>query len=135
MPNVFPTLSSGSMTVHGALGAGAMAQYPSTIVQSYATGIVQFVDDSEQRWTSRIVLFGATLEFRGLNGYDLSLIRNFWAQMKGGYVDSALVNTFTITIGGNTYNFCAFDGDEFEEECERAEQYSLQLKIRQVRPN
>ena len=123
------------MTVHGTLGAGAIAQYPVSIVNSYVTRVIQFVDSSEQRWTVRTSLFGCVLEYKGLNGYDLSLLRNFFNQMKGSYVDPALLNVFSITIAGSTYNYCHFDGDEFEAECDKAESYSLKLKISQLRPN
>ena len=135
MANTFPTLSSGSMVVHGTLGAGAMAQYPATIVNSYVTRVVQFVNSSEQRWTVRTNLFGAVLEFRGLCGYDLSLLRNFFVSLKGSYVDDALLNTFSMTLAGITYSYLHFDDDKFEAEADNAERYSVKLKISQVRPN
>ena len=123
------------MTVHGTLGAGAMAQYPATIVNSYVTRVIQFLDSSEQRFTVRTALFGCVLEFRGLNGYDLSLLRNFFVQMKGSFVDDALLNTFSMTLAGVTYSYLHFDDDKFESECDQAERYSLKLKVSQVRPN
>ena len=135
MANTFPTLSSGSMTVHGSLGAGAIAQYPANLVNSYVTRVIQVVNSSEQRWTVRTNLFGAVLEFRGLCGYDLSLLRNFFVSLKGSYVDDSLLNTFSMTIAGITYNFLHFDDDKFESECDQAERYSLKLKVSQVRPN
>lgn len=135
MANTFPTLSSGSMTVHGSLGAGAIAQYPANLVNSYVTRVIQFVNSSEQRWTVRSALFGAVLSFQNLNGYDLSLLRNFFVQMRGSYTDDALLNTFSMTLAGNTYNYLHFDDDHFESECGNAERYSVKLKISQVRPN
>ena len=135
MANTFPTLSSGSMTVHGSLGAGAIAQYPANLVNSYVTRVIQFVNSSEQRWTVRTNLFGAVLEFRGLCGYDLSLLRNFFVQMRGSYTDDALLNTFSMTIAGIVYNFLHFDDDKFDAEADNAERYSVKLKISQVRPN
>jgi len=135
MANIFPTLSSGSMQVRGTLANGAIAMYPTSLVFSYVTRVITFVNSSEQRWTVRNNLFGAVLEYRRLNGYDLSLLRNFFIQMKGSYVDAALLNTFSITIGGNTYNYCAFDQDTFDSVCDSAENYSTTLKIKQVRPN
>ena len=135
MANTFPTLSSGSMTVHGTLGAGAMAMYPATVVNSYVTRVITFLDSSEQRFTVRTALFGCVLEFRGLNGYDLSLLRNFFVQMKGSFVDDALLNTFSMTIAGVSYSYLHLDSDSFESECDSAERYSCKLKISQVRPN
>ena len=135
MANTFPTLSSGSMTVHGSLGAGAIAQYPANLVNSYVTRVIQFLDSSEQRFTVRTCLFGAVLEFRGLCGYDLSLLRNFFASLKGSYVDDSLLNTFSMTLAGNTYNYLHFDDDSFDAEADSSEKYSVKLKISQVRPN
>jgi len=135
MANTFPTLGSGSMTVHGSSLNDAIMQYPASLVNSYITRVIQFVNSSEQRWTVRGNLFGCVLSFQHLNGYDLSLLRNFFNQMKGSYVDPALLNVFSIAISGNTYNYCHFDGDEFEAECDSAERYSCKLKISQLRPN
>ena len=104
-------------------------------MNSYVTRTIQFVNSSEQRWTVRTALFGCVLEFHGLNGYDLSLLRNFFVQMKGSYVDDALLNTFSMTLAGITYSYLHFDDDKFESECDQAERYSLKLKVSQVRPN
>jgi hypothetical protein len=123
------------MTVHGSLGAGAIAQYPANLVNSYVTRVVQFLDSSEQRFTVRTCLFGAVLEFRGLCGYDLSLLRNFFVSLKGSYVDDSLLNTFSMTLAGITYSYLHFDDDKFEAEADNAERYSVKLKISQVRPN
>ena len=123
------------MTVHGSLGAGAMAMYPATVVNSYVTRVIQFVNSSEQRWTVRSALFGAVLSFQNLNGYDLSLLRNFFVQMKGSFVDDALLNTFSMTLAGVSYSYLHLDSDSFESECDGAERYSCKLKVSQVRPN
>lgn len=135
MANTFPTLSSGSVTVHGALGSNALMMYPSSVVQSYVTRVIQFINSSEQKFTVRTNLFGAVLAFQNLNGYDFSLLRNFFMQMKGSYVDPALINTFSMTIAGETYDWLHFDDQKFEAACDNAERYSLKLKISQLRPN
>lgn len=123
------------MTVHGTLGNNSMMQHPANLVNSFVTRTIQFLNSSEQRWTVRGTLFGAVLSFQNLNGYDLSLLRNFFVQMRGSYVDDALLNTFSMTIAGNTYNWLHFDDDKFESECDQSERYSLKLKVSQVRPN
>ena len=135
MANVFPTLSSGSMRVSPTLATNAMVQYPLTLVNSYVVRVIQFLDDSEQRFVVRGPLFGATLEFHGLNGADLSVLREFFYEMRGGYVDAALVNTFSIKLAGITYNYCIFDTDDFAVQTDRAENSSVSLKVMQVRPN
>jgi len=135
MANTFPTLGSGSMTVHGSSLNDAIMQYPASLVNSYITRVIQFVNSSEQRWTVRGNLFGCVLSFQHLNGYDLSLLRNFFVQMKGSFVDDALLNTFSMTIAGVSYSYLHLDSDSFESECDSAERYSCKLKISQVRPN
>jgi hypothetical protein len=123
------------MTVHGTLGNNSMMQHPANLVNSFVTRTIQFLNSSEQRWTVRGTLFGVVLSFQNLNGYDLSLLRNFFVQMRGSYVDDALLNTFSMTIAGNTYSWLHFDDDRFESECDQSERYSLKLKVSQVRPN
>jgi hypothetical protein len=134
--NVFPALSSGTATIlSGSLATNAMMEWRSSIVYSCMTTVIEFVDSSEQRWMNRGFLFGATLAYEHLNAYDLSVLRNFWNQVKGGYVDDALANTFSIEVSGNEYNWCCFDGDDFEVEEDRSFKFSVKLKIRQLRPN
>jgi hypothetical protein len=128
-------MSSGSMHVYGPLLSQALAKYPTTIQLSYATRVIQFLGDQEQRFQVRGELFSATLQFKGMNGYDTSVIRTFFRSMGGMATSVDLSHTFSITIASNTYNWCVFDQDELTVEIDRLELSSFELKIKQLRPN
>lgn len=131
----FPTMSSGSMKVVGDLDSEAIAMHPSVINHSFATRIFRSVGDHEQRWAIRRELFGGILQYSQVNGYDMSLIREFFNSQKGRYVNSSLSNVFDITLFGITYDYCVFDQDELEVSVGRGETYSFELRIKQIRPN
>ncbi len=131
----FPTISSGSMRVQGALASESLAMYPATLAHSFITRVITFANDSEQRWTVRRELFAAILQFHDLDGYSLSVLVDFFRTMKGRYVDTALLNVFDITLGGVNYQWCSFDQDDLLVEVGQNERYSLQLSIKQLRPN
>ena len=135
MANVFPILSSGSMTVHGTLGSNALMMYPASFGNTYLTRKIHFMNDTEQRWTVRNALFSAVLEFRSLSGYDASLLYEFFRQMRGAYVDPTLLNTFSITVSGVIYDYCVFDQDSFEETVDRQENLATLIRVKQLRPN
>jgi hypothetical protein len=135
MAEVFPTMSSGSMRVVGSLLSEAVAMYPVKTSQSYIVRKISFLDDSEQRWVVRKKLFSCTLEYKNLNGYDLSLLRDFFTSQKGMYVSESLTSTFSITLSGMTYSYCVFDQDYFESDVAEGELYSTTLQIKQVRQN
>jgi hypothetical protein len=121
--------------VRSPLSGNAIAMYPAVFGHSFITRVNQFLDDSEQRWTVRGELLGLTLKYHGVCGYDFSLIRDFFAARLGGYVDPNLVNTFSITIDGVTYDWCCFESDAIEDVVERSETYSFELRIKQLAPN
>ena len=131
----FPTMSSGSMRVVGTLGDNAIAMYPATSSNSYVTRVLQFLGDQEQRWIVRKELFAAVLEFKGVNGYDMSVIRDFFESRLGPYVPDSLDTTFDFTFTSTTYSYCAFVNDKLQVEVNRGESYSFELRIAQVRPN
>lgn len=131
----FPTLSTGSMRVDTSIGSQAIAMFGSSLVTSYLTKVVSFLDDSEQRWTQRGKLFYATLSFKSLNGYDLSILRGFFVSQRGMHISSDLSSTFDITLGGVNYKYCVFDQDVFQPTVDSGERYSVDLRIRQIRPN
>lgn len=107
--------------------------YPLTLRNSFNTRVKKFMNDTEQRWTVSNVMFSAELQFHSLNGYDLSLLYNFFQAMHGSYVDTALIFHFQITLAGITYDYCVFDQDTFEAQVGLNETYSVTLKIKQIR--
>jgi len=135
MANIFPTLSESSAYTLSPLSGYALANYPVVQSQAYQVRKLRFLNDSEQRWISRPILFGCTLKYSRISGYDTSLLLGFFRQMRGALVDAALLNTFSITLSGNLYNFCSFVNDSLPIQSEAGERFSLQMQIVQVRPN
>ena len=106
----------------------------------YVTGVVRFVNDSEQRWAERAPLARGTLVFTDISSYDLSTLQSFWQSYKGAYVDAALTNVFELAFtdaSGNAYDFknCIFEQNDFKATEMRPGRFSLSLKVRQVRKN
>lgn len=115
----FPTLKS-----------GAVAMYGTTQTLAYNTGLVQFVNDAEQRWRGMPQLFRGTLNYTDLNGYDLGLLQEFFRSCKG-----RLDTTWSLTIDGQTWNDLTFDQDDFTYTESKPNLYACTLKVRQTRPN
>lgn len=131
----FPILSSGSMKVSGALGTQAIAMYPAQLSFTYETRVIQFLSDKEQRFLVRRELFAAALQYSQVNGYDMSIIRDFFITMRGMAASADLVHTFDITIDGNNYAYCVFDQDILAVQVGRGETYSFELRLKQLRKN
>ena len=131
----FPLSSSGSMKVYGSLATQAMAMYPAALAFEYATRVIQFIGDQEQRFLVHGELFSATLQFSRVNGYDTSVIRDFFRTVGGMLTSTDLSHTFDITIDSVQYSYCVFDQDTFEVEVDREETFSFELRLKQLRPN
>lgn len=131
----FPQLSSGSMKVQSPLTGSAIAMYPASLSNAWVTRVIKFLGDQEQRWVVRRPLFSATLQYHSMNGYDTSLLSSFFSSVTGKYVLPDLSNSFSITLGSETYDYCVFDQDEFNVTCNASDSYSFSLKITQLRPN
>lgn len=116
MPAVFPALRS-----------GVVGMYPSTLGVVFATQVVQFVNDSEQRWSSQAGLGNFELTFTNINGYDLSILLDFFRSVKG-----AFDTTWTLTMNGSTHTNCTFLQDDFTWTESTPEHYTLTLQCRQV---
>jgi len=93
----FPNLKSGSPALH-----------PASLGRVTATRLTKFEDGSEQRWAAAENRFRWVLTYRGLDGYDLSILRAFFTSMKGRF-DS----TWDITVSGVLYENMAFESDSF----------------------
>jgi hypothetical protein len=123
------------MRVLGADADNAIAMFPSTLQHSFATRVFKSVGDYEQRWSVRPELFSAILSYHQLNGYDYSLLLTFFQTMRGMYVNPSLTNTFEITLLGVTYQYCTFDQDDLSPSVSSTESFSVDIKIKQLRPN
>jgi hypothetical protein len=132
----FPLLSSGAMRVlQSPLKDNAIAMYPSTLASSFNTRVIKFLNDTEQRFLVNDKLFSCTLQYHGVNGYDMAILRAFFNAMDGMLIDPTLEHSFSITIDGSTYDYCGFGQDELDVEVGRGETFSFELKIIQVAPN
>lgn len=131
----FPTNASGSVRAVAPLADEAMAMYPATIAIEQKVKVFTFLNDEEQRFVSSHPLLRITLKYTLVNGYDMSVIRDFFMSMRGAHVTSLLIDLFDITLEGVEYNYCCFDQDELTVEVGPSETYSFELKIRQLRAN
>lgn len=137
MPNVFPTLTEGGSITYGDAASQPLAQYPLTHSKGYKTRVAKFLDDSEQRWGVSDRRDAFVLEYKDISGYDAAVIAEFFHSMTGRYVDTALLNTFSIQINGVTRNYCVFDQDDLPmtESPESPNRVSFTLRFFQVRRN
>lgn len=136
MPFEYPTFSSGSMrVVADTLADEAIAMYPATLASTYGVRVIRFLSDREQRFVVNDKLFSCILQYHGVNGYDLAILRKFFHEMGGMYVSPDLAHSFSITIDGETYDHCGFAQDELIVEFSRGETASFDVKIVQVAPN
>jgi hypothetical protein len=132
---LFPTLAQSSMVVQSSLSGQAIASYPVSFETSWKTKIVQFLNDTEQSWTVRKRLHGFVLQYSSIDGYTLSVLRDFFYARKGRYIDAFFANSFSLYINNSITQYCAFDQDDFTPTVGPKETFSLSLKIRQIRPN
>jgi len=95
--------------------------------------VVTFADSSEQRWASRAPLGALELRFIRVDGYDLSLIRKFYRDMKGRFD-----KTWDITLeDSEQLQNCVFLDDDFPvvSPARNPGLFNLTLRCRQVRKN
>jgi hypothetical protein len=116
------------MAAFPALKSGRVGMYPLARAVGYSTRVVQFADDSEQRWRGRTRFESFSLEFADVSGYDLGLIRDFWITAKG-----RMDSTWTITVGGVTYARMEFETDAFTVTETKPERYAVRLLCKQWR--
>lgn len=113
-----------------ALKSGSAAMYPLTRSIECSTQVVQFCDDSEQRWKSRAKVSGFVLEYTDISGYDLGILRDFFRTVKGRGD-----TTWDVTIGGVLYQYMMFDSDEFTFTETRPNRFTVRLSCKQWRKN
>ena len=108
--------------------SGSAALYPMRRARIHGTTVIRFVDDTEQRWRSSPPMMQFVLEYRDINGYDLSRLLEFFRTVKGRFD-----TTWDITVGGVTYHHMMFDGDAFEVVESKPDRYTVRLTCRQWR--
>lgn len=118
MAGAFPTLKSGNTI-----------WYPLAETHSFGTGILKFLDDTEQRWRSRNMLRRMKLVCQDINAYDSSLILQFWRSQFGRF-DA----TWSITIGGVNHPNLAFNSDSYQITENKVNRHTLSFDVIQVLP-
>jgi hypothetical protein len=118
----FPTLSTGSV-----------AMYPLTRNVCFATGIFTFINGSEQRVPDRAGYPSFALVLTGANGYDASLVREFFYGRKGAF-DNTWSLTLAPNLGGSpvTYPNLFFADDAIQFTDAPAERFSVTLRCMQT---
>ncbi len=99
----------------------------SSLTAGATARVLQFDDDSEQRWIEAPPLVRRTLELGHINAYDLANVIEFWRSMKGRF-DA----TWDITIGGRTERNLAFADDTLNIEQTLPGRFNLTLKLMQT---
>lgn len=117
------------MAIFPSLKTGVVGMYPTTLGLSYKTEVVQFVNDTEQRWATWPGLGDFELVFTDVDGYDLSTLLDFFRSTKGQF-DA----TWTLVMNGATYNNCTFMQDDFTFTEAKPERYSVTFRCRQEKP-
>jgi len=125
------------------LRTGRVAMYPLQMTTSYQTTVVQFYDDTEQRYAERNDFHHFEIAFSSLDAYELEKLYNFWNAAKGAY-DSTWDITFNQEegtwllgadpgAGGVTYSDMAFVDDDFKVVESKPDRYSVSLRCVQTR--
>ncbi len=104
-----------------------MTMTPATLGSGFATRVVRFCDDSEQRWVTRSPYSTFVLLLKDINGYDLSQVLAFFRTVQGRYNA-----TWTLTINGTTFPTMMLDSDDLLAVENRQNLYTLQIKCRNV---
>ena len=112
----FPTLASGLVTMT-----------PATLGVGYATRVMRFCNDAEQRWAARGQYGVFVLTLTNISSFDVSNVRDFFRAVKGRF-DS----TWSLTISGTTYNNMILDSDDLAVTEQKPNLFTLQVKCRQV---
>lgn len=118
MAGSFPTLRSGNTVF-----------YPFQDTHSFGTAVMQFLDDTEQRWRARNILRKFKLTLTDVNTYDASLVLQFFRSQFGTFDSS-----WSLTVGSDTYNNLSFSSDRFGmTENSKRNRVSLQFDVVQVK--
>lgn len=109
----FPTISSGVVT-----------RYPLTRASVARTKVIEFVDNTEQRYIDGTPSDKFRLQFDRLATADMLTLQTFYSSTKG-----AFDQTWSITIGPDTIISCFFDADEFSATEASEGQWTVSLDV------
>lgn len=107
---------------------GRAAMYPLTRTSRQRTTVLLFVGDQEQRWVSQKPVQQWQLVFTDVDGYSISVLREFWAGQGG-----ASTSEFDLALGGTTYHHLVFVDDSFRITQNKANRFTVTMNVRQTR--
>lgn len=119
MAGTFPSLASGFTTV-----------YPVSRETAVSVRVLEYSDNSEQRFLVGAALNSWALEYRSLSADDVAAMEAFFDDQKGAFDRS-----WTFPFDSVAYTSCLFDQDDFSPMLGANRRYSLTLKIRQTEPS
>ena len=109
--------------------------YPITRTNTYKTKVLQFLNDQEQRWVAQRQMQDLELVFTAVDGYSVSVVREFWNSVHGADVTPWTLNLGNDAITGQplTYTNLIFVGDDFKVTAnQKPNRFDLTLKCRQA---
>lgn len=112
------------------LTCGQPVKYPLQREVHYPCRVLQFGNDTEQRFLIGAQLARFNLQFRRISKADMNTLKGFFETMKGAFDD-----TWDITLNAELFSYCCFDTDEFKATENRHGQYDVALPVRQARKN
>jgi hypothetical protein len=95
------------MTQFPTLRTGAVTMTPATLGTGFATRVMRFCNEAEQRWAARGQYAVFVLTLTNISGFDLSNVRDFFRVVKGRFDP-----TRSLTINGITYSNMILDSDD-----------------------
>lgn len=110
--------------------SGVAALYPVSIAKRYPVRVLQFDDGTEQRFRQSAAVQRLVLTLDGITGDEKDEIVDFFNTSKGSF-DA----TWSITLGGNTYSYMAFDSDSLEAVEREENSWSMTIRLVQNRKN
>ncbi len=112
------------------LKTGAITQYPSQRRIDYSTGIVQFIDGSEQRFRDAPgSLKRWTIRLDQVDEGELAILTEFVRSQQGEYGSF----TFTDPWDGAVYGNCSFEGGVMERRLMTESRGSTTLIVKENR--
>ena len=109
------------------LTTGVVTMTPATLGIGFATRVMRFCNDAEQRWAGRGQYAVFVLTLTNISGFDVSNDRDFFRAVKGRFEP-----TWSLTINGTTYNNMILESDELVVTEQKPNLFTLQVKCRQV---
>jgi hypothetical protein len=114
------------MSAFPTLASGRLAKYPISRTVNKRTGMVSFMDDSEQRWQLPDGPTAFSLAYSNISAADMQTLQDFFAFVKGSF------QPFQFTFLDDTYD-CVFDQDELVFTENRPNRYSTTVRLKQIR--